>query len=96
MERATGSLGAPRHLAHVRRPGLECAPRQSGAGGREVVYDFTREREARAMVGRLIATAPGGWKDITKLVRKLCNPGGGAPVAIRDEQYQPFRLVLLS
>jgi hypothetical protein len=48
------------------------------------------------MVGRLIATAPGGWKDITKLVRKLVNPGGGAPVAIRDEQDQPFRLVLLS
>jgi hypothetical protein len=61
-----------------------------------VVYDFTREHEARAMVGRLIATAPGGWKDITKLVRKLVNPGGGAPVPIRDEQDQPFRLVLLS
>jgi hypothetical protein len=50
--------------------------RQDGAGGREVVYDFTREHEARAMVGRLIVTAPGGWKDITKLVRKLVNPGG--------------------
>lgn len=52
--------------------------RQDGAGGREVVYDFTREHEARAMVGRLIATAPGGWKDITKLVRKLVNPEGSA------------------
>ena len=50
--------------------------RQGGAGGREVVYDFTRAHEARAIVGRLIATAPGGWKDITKLVRRLVSPGG--------------------
>src|SRR5258708_194490 len=36
--------------------------RQGGADGREMVYDFTRDHEARAMVARLIATAPGGWK----------------------------------
>jgi asparagine synthetase B (glutamine-hydrolysing) len=36
----------------------------------EVRYDFTREYEARAMVDRLIAAAPGRWKDITSLVRK--------------------------
>ncbi len=50
--------------------------RQGGAGGREVVYDFTRAHEARAIVGRLIATAPGGWKDITKLVRSWSAPEG--------------------
>jgi hypothetical protein len=37
---------------------------------REVHQEFTREYEARAMVDRLIAAAPGRWKDITKLVRK--------------------------
>ena len=44
--------------------------RDGAGGGREVHYDFDREYEARAMVERLIAAAPGGWKDITRLVRK--------------------------
>ena len=39
-------------------------------GGREVRHEFTREYEARAMVDRLIAAAPGNWKDITRLVSK--------------------------
>src|SRR5258708_1218345 len=34
--------------------------RQGGADGRGVVYDFTRDLEARPMGARLIATAPGG------------------------------------
>jgi hypothetical protein len=44
--------------------------RHGAAEGREVHHDFDREYEARAMVDRLIAAAPGGWQDITKLVRK--------------------------
>jgi hypothetical protein len=44
--------------------------RQGNADGREVHHDFDREYEARAMVDRLMEAAPGGWKDITKLVRK--------------------------
>jgi hypothetical protein len=51
------------HRWHVRA-------RHGDAAGREVRYDFGREYEARAMVDRLIAAAPGRWKDITKLVRK--------------------------
>jgi hypothetical protein len=39
-------------------------------GDDEVSYDFDREYEARAMVDRLKVTAPGGWKDIIKLVRR--------------------------
>src|SRR5258706_3891570 len=33
-------------------------------GATEVDYDCTRGFEARAIVDRLIAAAPGGWKDI--------------------------------
>jgi hypothetical protein len=44
--------------------------REGSAGGREVRYDFDREYPARAMVHRLIATAPGDWKEITRLVSK--------------------------
>ena len=40
------------------------------AGGPEVHHEFGREYEARAMVDRLIAAAPGRWKDVTRLVRK--------------------------
>jgi hypothetical protein len=39
------------------------------ADDREVHREFAREYEARAMVDRLIAAAPGRWKDITRLVR---------------------------
>jgi hypothetical protein len=35
-----------------------------------VSYDFTREYEAHAMVERLMATAPGTCKDITKIVQR--------------------------
>jgi hypothetical protein len=41
--------------------------RNSGSG-REVHHKFRHEYEARALVGRLIATAPGRWKDVTRLV----------------------------
>jgi hypothetical protein len=44
--------------------------RHGGVEGREVCYDFVREYEARAMVDRLVATAPGTWKDITKIVQR--------------------------
>ncbi|SRR6266545_2005943 len=54
--------------------------------GDEVGYDFTREYEARAMVDRLIAAAPaGGWKDITKLVRRPSPPDVGAAEAAEEE-----------
>jgi hypothetical protein len=36
----------------------------------EVQHEFTREYEARAMVDNLIASAPGDWKDITRLISK--------------------------
>jgi hypothetical protein len=42
--------------------------RQGVAGDPEVRQDFAREYEARALVDRLIAAAPGRWKDITRLV----------------------------
>ena len=42
--------------------------RQGDSDGREVSYDFDRGYEARAMVDRLKATAPGKWKEITKLL----------------------------
>jgi hypothetical protein len=44
--------------------------RHGAADGREVRREFTREYEARAMVDRLIATAPGAWTDITRLIGK--------------------------
>jgi hypothetical protein len=53
-----------------------------GAAG-EVRYEFAREYEARAMVDRLIAAAPCGWKDITRLVRK---PGDLAEPTAASEQ----------
>ena len=42
--------------------------RQGERDGSEVSYDFDREYQARAMVDRLMAAAPGRWKDLTKLV----------------------------
>ena len=36
----------------------------------EVQHEFTREYEARAMVDKLIAAAPGNWKDITRLISR--------------------------
>jgi hypothetical protein len=45
------------------------AVRARHAGG-EVRHEFTREYEARAMVDKLIAAAPGNWKDITRLISK--------------------------
>jgi len=39
-------------------------------GGGEVQHEFTREYEARAMVDKLIAAAPGNWKDITRLISR--------------------------
>ena len=50
--------------------------RHGGGDGREVVYRFGREYEARAMVDRLIAAAPARWRDITSLVRQ--DSRGGA------------------
>jgi hypothetical protein len=35
-----------------------------------VSFDFTREYEARAMVDRLIAAAPGTWKNIIRVVQR--------------------------
>jgi hypothetical protein len=59
--------------------------RHGGADGREVRREFAREYEARAMVHRLIAAAPGPWKDITRLVRKPLNAATeGAPAASAD------------
>jgi hypothetical protein len=50
------------------------------ADDREVHREFAREYEARAMVDRLIAAAPGRWKDITRLVRKPPTAAmGGSP-----------------
>jgi hypothetical protein len=46
-------------------------------GDREVQHEFTREYEARAMVDRLIAAAPGDWKDITRLISKPSQAGAG-------------------
>jgi hypothetical protein len=37
------------------------------------------------MVDRLIATAPGRWKDITRLVRKPPTAASGAPAASADQ-----------
>jgi hypothetical protein len=60
--------------------------RHSAADGREVRQEFTREYEARAMADRLIAAAPGRWKDITRLVRKpLTAATGGPPAAFADQ-----------
>jgi hypothetical protein len=56
--------------------------RHGAADGREVRHDFSREYEARAMVNRLIAAAPGPWKDITRLVRK---PTAAPPAASTDQ-----------
>jgi hypothetical protein len=50
-----------------------------------VCHEFTREYEARAMVDRLIATAPGRWKDITRLVRKPRDHTEAAAVPDPDE-----------
>ncbi|HEU4421363.1 MAG TPA: hypothetical protein VFR67_02355 [Pilimelia sp.] len=44
--------------------------RVGGADGREVTYDFDRDYEAHAMVDRLKATAPGDWKDLTRLLQR--------------------------
>jgi hypothetical protein len=43
-------------------------------GQREVHRDLGREYEARALVDQLKATAPGEWRDITRLVRKPTTP----------------------
>jgi hypothetical protein len=51
----------------------------------EVSYDLTREYEARAMVDRLIAAAPGRWKDITTLVRKPRDHAEPAAAPDQDE-----------
>ena len=53
-----------------------------GADGREVRQEFTREYEARAMVDRLIAAAPGRWTDITRLVRKSPTAAAGASPSV--------------
>lgn len=54
--------------------------RHSAADGREVRQEFTREYEARAMVDRLVAAAPGQWKEITRLVRKPLTAATGDPL----------------
>jgi hypothetical protein len=59
--------------------------RHGATDGREVRQGFTREYEARAMVDRLIATAPGRWKDITRLVSKPLTAATGAPAASADQ-----------
>src|SRR4030095_14222021 len=51
--------------------------REGGPDGREVRYDFDRAYEAREMVDRLIATAPGSWKDVTRLPSKPPPPATG-------------------
>jgi hypothetical protein len=61
--------------------GWNVRARHGTGDGREVRYDFDREYEARAMADRLIAAAPGGWKDITKLVSK---PTASAAEAVDD------------
>jgi hypothetical protein len=63
--------------------------RAGGAGDREVHLDFGREYEARAMVDRLIAGAPGGWKDITKLVRRPADPDPRAMIAAEEQDEAP-------
>jgi hypothetical protein len=52
------------------------------ADGREVHQEFTREYEAHAMVDRLIAAAPGRWKDITRLGRKPPTAATGGPPSV--------------
>jgi hypothetical protein len=52
--------------------------RHGGADGREVHQEFTRDMTP-GMVDRLIAAAPGRWKDITRLVRKPPAAATGAP-----------------
>jgi hypothetical protein len=59
--------------------------RHGAADGGEVRQEFTREYEARAIVDRLIAAAPGRWKDITRLVRKPLTPVTEAPAAPADQ-----------
>ena len=59
--------------------------RHGAAGGREVRQEFAREYEARALVDRLIAAAPGPWKNITRLVRKPTAAPGGPPAASADQ-----------
>lgn len=53
-------------------------------GGAEVNYDATREYEARAIVDRLIAAAPGNWKDITRLLHRPA-PADRDSVALNDD-----------
>jgi hypothetical protein len=58
--------------------------RQGVAGDPEVRHEFVREYEARALVDRLIAAAPGGWKDITRLIARptaVDEPTVGSPSA---------------
>jgi hypothetical protein len=55
----------------------------------EVSYDFTREYEARAMVDRLIAAAPGGWRDITRLVHRPSPPDDAVASDLLDGTNEP-------
>jgi len=53
--------------------------RHGGDGGDEVAYEFDRDYQARAMVDRLKAAAPGEWKDLTKLMAREQRPGPAKP-----------------
>jgi hypothetical protein len=56
-----------------------------GVPGREVNESFSREYEARAMLNRLINTAPGDWQNITLLVTKPRQPRAGTDIdALED------------
>jgi hypothetical protein len=59
------------------------------ADGREVRQEFTREYEARAMVDRLIAAAPGAWRDITKLTRKPTTAGPAFFEPVEEQADMP-------
>jgi len=45
-------------------------PVRARHGEQEVHHDVERDYQAHALVDRLRATAPGEWKNITKLVRR--------------------------
>jgi hypothetical protein len=63
--------------------------RHGAADGREVHQEFTREYEARAMVDRLIAAAPGAWTDITTLIRKPTTTGAAVIEPVEEQTDMP-------
>ncbi|GAA4565035.1 hypothetical protein GCM10023176_12220 [Micromonospora coerulea] len=47
--------------------------RLGGDGGQEVSYDFPDEPSARSMVGRMMKTSAGTWRDLTEAIRQESN-----------------------